>query len=179
MANETILASAEFNRSVKAYWLLSGAILCVVTIVGILVLPIWLIVGNFLTERYLQNMSCTLTEKSLKVSRGLLVRQEKTVPLDKITDLGLVEGPIMRFMDLQSLSIETAGQSGPGALVSLVGIENTRGFRDMVLAQRDKVASGRAADEVPSALPSSSGDQALLSEIRDVLVRIEQKLPTE
>lgn len=176
MATEKILAQAEFNRRVRTYWLLSGIILCVVTVVGIVLLPFWLILGNYFTERYLQHMSCTLTEKSLKVTRGILVRQEQSVPLDKITDLALIEGPIMRYLNLQALKIETAGQSGAGALVQLVGIVEARQFRDMVLTQRDRVSGNHSQGESDSPrLPS--GDQGLLTEIRDALIRIEQKLP--
>lgn len=176
MDQETVLASAEFNRKVRTYWLLSGAFICVVSVVGIVLLPFWLIIGNYFTERYLQHMSCTLTDRSLKVTRGMLVRQEKTVPLDKITDLALIEGPIMRYLDLQAVKVETAGASSPGAFVTMVGIVEARAFRDTVLQQRDRVAAGRS-------LPSESepgapgGDSAVLEEIRDVLLRIEGRLP--
>ncbi len=188
MSDDVVLVEAEFNRKVRGYWLLSGTVLLVLTIVGVVLLPFWLLLGHFLTERYLQRMSCTLTERSLKVTRGILVRQEMTVPLDKITDVGLVEGPIMRYMDLQAVKIETAGQSTAGAAVQLVGIVNARQFRDTVLRQRDKVSDrGGAVAALPAGGTSPSGESALgnsetrllLTEIRDALVRIEGRLPGE
>lgn len=186
---DRVLVEAEFNRKVRSYWLLSGAILCVVTVVGIAVLPFWLLLGHLLTERYLKRMTCTLTERSLKVTRGIMVRREMTVPLDKITDVGLVEGPIMRLMDLQAVKIETAGQATAGAAVQLVGIMNARQFRDQVLAQRDEVSSHPAAHRSmgagdsegagPVAIGGSTADTgALLTEIRDALIRIEERLPS-
>lgn len=186
MNRDRVLIEAEFNPKVRSYWLLSGAFLCVVTVVGLVVLPFWLLLGHMLTGRYLSRMSCTLTERSLKVTRGILVRNEMTVPLDKITDVGLVEGPIMRFMDLQAVKIETAGQSTTGAAVQLVGIVNTREFRDRVLAQRDEVSdrsgSSRSlvsdTDTRMGSETASEGTQALLTEIRDALVRIESRLPS-
>lgn len=184
MREDRVLVEAEFNRKVRDYWLLSGSIVCVVTVVGIVILPIWLLVGRFLTERYLERMTCTLTERSLKVTRGILVRNEMTVPLDKITDVGLVEGPVMRFLDLQAVKIETAGQSTAGAAVQLVGIVNARGFRDQVLAQRDLVSDRHGPPPSPTASTTeigsdagAEGTQALLTEIRDALVRIEGRLP--
>ena len=177
MAAEIVLAEAAFNRKVRTYWLLSGAVICVVSIVGVLVLPVWLLLGHLFTERYLQHMSCVLTDRSLKVSRGILVRQEKTVPLDKITDLALIEGPIMRYLDLQALKVETAGASSPGALIKLVGIVDAREFRDTVLRQRDAVAAaGPSAPREPGSATSTS-DNPLLMEIRDTLLRIEERLP--
>jgi putative membrane protein len=177
LAAEVILSEASFNRSVRTYWLLSGAIVCVVTVVGILLLPFWLLLGHFFTERYLQHMSCVLTDRSLKVSRGLLVRQEKTVPLDKITDLALIEGPIMRYLDLQAVKVETAGGSSPGSLITLVGIVGARDFRDAVLRQRDTVVRGDPAAPVESGSPGQSPSDPLLIEIRDALLRIEERLP--
>ena len=63
MPTETVLAEATFNRRVRSYWLLYGSILCVVTVVGIILLPVWLLFGHFFTERYLQHMSCVLTDR--------------------------------------------------------------------------------------------------------------------
>jgi membrane protein YdbS with pleckstrin-like domain len=177
MSPESVLAEATFNRKVRKYWLFTGTILCVVTVVGILFLPIWLLFGHLILERHLRHMSCTLTDRSLKVTRGIWVRQEKTVPLDKITDLALVEGPLMRHYDLQAISVETAGQSGPGALIRLVGIDGARAFRDRVLKQRDVVMALGQAAPVELAAPDSIPGDPVLVEIRDALLRIEDRLP--
>ncbi len=144
MSQPRTLIEAEFNPKVRGYWLLSGTVILIATIVGIVLLPIWWIIGQWVTQRYLDRMTCTLTERSLKVERGILVRREMTVPLDKITDVGLVEGPIMRFLDLQAVRIETAGQSTTGAAVQLVGVRRARDFRDAVLTQRDLVSDRKS-----------------------------------
>lgn len=184
MSQPRTLIEAEFNPKVRGYWLLSGTIVLTATIVGIVLLPIWWIIGQWATQRYLDRMTCTLTERSLKVTRGILVRREMTVPLDKITDVGLVEGPIMRYLDLQAVRIETAGQSTAGAAVQLVGVRQARDFRDAVLTQRDLVsdrASSGSGSVVESSTSASGHDDktvAVLSEIRDTLRRIEDRLPS-
>lgn len=178
MAQETILAEASFNRSVRTYWLLSGSMVFVATIVGIVLLPVWWVLGHFFTERYLQHMSCVLTDRSLKVSKGLFVRQEKTVPLDKITDLALIEGPIMRYLNLQAVKVETAGQSSAGSLITLVGIVEARAFRDTVLKQRDAVVGAGTTASPQLAAPPVEGQDKVLLEIRDALLRIEDRLPS-
>ena len=138
---------------------------------------IWFLVGTHFTERYLKHMSCVLTERSLKVSRGIFVRQEQTVPLDKITDLALIEGPVMRCFDLQAMKVETAGHSSTGALITLVGIVDARKFRDTVLRQRDAVASAAHPAPTQGIADPLKGSDELLREIRDTLMRIENKLP--
>ena len=177
MSKETrIIRRAEFNAKVCTYWLLSGALIFCYTIVGIPLLLLWFPIGLVFTKRYLDRMECLLTEKALKVRKGILVRVEKTIPLDKITDMGMVQGPIMRHFDLYKLTVETAGQSGQGALVSLTGIKEAKSFREAVLAQRDAMAAA-SSQSTPEAGPSGVIDaNALLAEIRDSLLRIEGKL---
>ena len=177
------LIEAEFNPKVRSYWLLSGTIVLLATIVGVVLIPFWWLLGQWVTARYLERMSCTLTAKSLKVERGILVRREMTVPLDKITDVGLVEGPIMRWLDLQAVRIETAGQSTAGAAIQLVGVRSAREFRDTVLQQRDlvvdRVADAGAAADRTLAAPADGDTLAVLGEIRDTLQRIEERLPSD
>ncbi|MDE2978904.1 MAG: PH domain-containing protein [Acidobacteriota bacterium] len=179
--DEAVLRQATFNPKVRTYWLLMGALILTVSIVGIPLLIFWFPIGYALTGRYLERVRCVLTEKNLHVARGVLIRQEKTVPLDKITDLAMSHGPIMRSLGLRGLSVETAGQSGPGSLIKLVGIEGTEEFRAAVLAQRERMGGvgGTAAAPSPGAAAAAAtgGESAeLLTEIRDALLRIEQRM---
>jgi putative membrane protein len=174
---ETVVREASFNPRVKTYWLLSGALVFVITIVGIPLLLLWFPLGYLFTGRYLDRMQCTLTEKSLKVRKGLLVRVEKTIPLEKITDMALVQGPIMRALDIERLSVETAGQSGAGALVSLTGIVKAKEFREAVLRQRELMAGSESDDRAGRPMQSGDAtDRQLLSEMRDSMLRIETLL---
>ncbi len=178
--NEKVLWEAEFNPKVKMYWLLSGAIVLTICVITIPLLPVWLILGNFVTQKYLDQMSCTLTDRAVRIRKGFFVRVEKAAPLDKLTDVGTVQGPIMRAMDLTGLSFETAGQSSQGALISMVGIVDPEGFREAVLEQRDKRAargdSGRTAAASSTGAPGGEEVVGLLRDIRDGLSRIESKL---
>ncbi len=179
--DEAVLRQATFSPKVRTYWLLTGALILTVSIVGIPFLIFWFPIGYVLTGRYMERLRCVLTEKNLHVARGVLVRQEKTVPLDKITDLAMSHGPIMRSLGLRGLSVETAGQSGPGSLIKLVGIEGTEEFRAAVLAQRERVGASGGALSAPSPAAAAAGEAAvesgkLLTEIRDALLRIERRL---
>ena len=175
MSNIKILEEAEFTKKVCTYWLLSGGILLTVIVITIPLVPLWFLFGMMLTGKYLEHISCTLTEKTLIVKKGMFNRIEKTIPLEKITDLGLKQGPIMRAMNLYALTVETAGSSGGaaggGALVSLIGINDTPAFRNRVLEQRDAIA--RTPPSTPAA---PGGNLDALEDIRDTLHRIEETL---
>ena len=176
--DETILQKAEFDRRVTAYWLTNGAFICVCAVVLIPVIPLWLLIGAPICTRYLKSMSAEFSARSLIVKKGMLNRVEKTIPLEKITDLALYQGPIMRFYGVEGLKVETAGQSsGAGSLVSLVGVVEARAFRDAVLTQRELLADSSTATTTPAAptVPAGSEDMVgVLMEIRDLARRIEQ-----
>jgi putative membrane protein len=131
-----------------------------------------------ITGRFLESMECTLTDRSLKFKKGLLNRTERTVPLDKITDVGLVQGPIMRAFDLEAISVETAGQSTVGATIQITGIEGTREFRDAILTQKDKLTGHdeqeqAAITQAPAASIDSGDLKPILTDMAATLKRIE------
>lgn len=174
------LRKASFDPQVRTYWLLSGALTLTMTVIGIPFLLLWFPIGLWVTQRYLNSMECVLMPRSLKVKKGIFVRVEKTIPLDKITDMGMVQGPIMRALNLETLSIETAGQSGASGsgFVTLTGIVNAKAFREAVLEQRDKLSEKESSSTLPVASinPASMQTNALLLEIRNSLLRLESKL---
>ncbi len=176
MTDHPVLREAAFDRgAIKKYYLWQPTIVLACSVVGIPLIPFVLVITVLVMDRYLDRLSCTLTNRTLEIRKGLLNRVESTVPLEKITDLQMFQGPVMRVFGLHGFKLETAGQSaGPGAsLVNMIGIRDTPGFRRAVLAQRDALADGgrRAAPE-----PAAAPDTDVLREIRDVLVRIERRL---
>lgn len=178
MSQGKLLREAAITDNAIRYQVLAIVLAFSVTIVGIPLLLIAVPLAQWYWGRYYQNLRVVLTTRELKVHRGILNREEKSIPLEKITDLAVYQGPVMRWLDLKGIKVETAGQSsGASALVSVVGIDDTDGFRDAVLAQRDRITD---RDQDPAALPAqaptAAADTALLdavSEIRDSLRRIE------
>lgn len=180
---QNIVLEAEFDAAsiIKYRWASLIPFACL-----IVTIPIVLIVGvvyMVVLQRIVQAWSATLTSQSLIVRKGVFVKVEKTIPLEKITDLGSTQGPIMRIFDLKQLSVETAGQSGPqsgGSLVSLLGIKNTDEFRQRVLAQRDSISSGPPKVAEATAMESASNlgetQNPRLEQISETLLRIEASL---
>jgi putative membrane protein len=167
-SGDPILLSGSFDPKIKTYMLLQLLFVLFITLVGIVLLPIvvWLI------NKHYNALSCEMTEKFLKVRKGVLVKTEKNVPLEQITDLGIVEGPLMRYLGIKQLSVETAGQSSTGPLVKLLGIIDAESFRDQVLQQRDSLRKTVHAD---TPLTDTAEDKTQLK-ILATLERIEKLL---
>jgi putative membrane protein len=166
---DELLIAARFDDKLKTYWYLQYVLVLIVTVAGILLLPIWLLGwGRWYVRRNFEMLMCELHQRTLVVKRGIFFRVEKTIPLDKIQDLTVKEGPLLRWLGLRSLKIETAGQGTPGASEAhLIGIVDPVEFRDKVLQQRDALSGAPA-------LPPGSDEETrevvgLLTEIRDLL----------
>jgi putative membrane protein len=174
---DTILRSASFDKpSIQRYWMISGIILSCVTIIGIPFMAIWVPIMLYFSGRIIDRMEATLTPTKLVIRKGWLVRIEKVLPLEKITDLGLVQGPIMRALNLTSITVETAGSSGAGqSLVKLIGVIDTEGFRTAVLEQRDAVSEGKA-NRTSARESTTPGSGETLERISGTLERIEKLL---
>lgn len=147
--SEALLHTASFNPKVKTYWTLLWCIVSAFTVVGLVLVPIVAVGVWFLSGKTLAAMSARLLERKLVVKRGILFVVEKSIPLEKITDVALSQGPLMRLFGLYRLSFETAGQSAPGALVSLIGVNDSGAFREAILAQKEKLSGDSIELEEP------------------------------
>ena len=170
---EEIIEIAQFDHHAIIRYHYLGLIPVAMFIVTI---PIVLIVGlgyRFFLTKIVASWSTVLTNRNLHVRKGIFNKTEKTIPLEKITDLSSVEGLLMRFAGIKRLGIETAGQSGPGSLVSLLGVVGSDAFRGQVLAQRDHTPKASEAAQTPMA-PMAGGQpgETTLVEIRDTLAKM-------
>lgn len=169
----TTNTQAHFSPKLKFYYFMTTALMLVVTVVGILVLPLWAIFGTWWARRYYESLKLQITDRNIVIAKGVFFKQELTIPLDKIQDISIREGPLLNHLGLLGLRIETAGQRNAATGQSeadLIGVIDARQVRDEILARRDALA---LSEKSPS---GSDSTLSLLSEIRDSLQRIEAKL---
>ncbi len=172
------LVEAKFDPRMKTYVYVGGSLFCVITIVGILLLPFWLIFGKIYIQKYFDHLFCELTTRALHFRKGVWFKTERTIPLDKIQDLTFREGPVLRYFGLSSLYIETAGQSAQStADMTLTGIMDAHKFREMVMDQRDEVTNvSSGSSSQPASENQTSELIPLLNSIHDTLKKMEKKL---
>lgn len=165
-----ILYTAEFNPKIKTYLLTVGSLICMASLFGIVLIPLWLLIASLYLKQYFERLECELTTRSLRFKKGYLFHTERTIPLDKIQDLTFKEGPLLKYFGLSILKVETAGSSGSpnSSDLSLIGIVDAADFRNMVLDQREIVTDNSGG---PSSETESMTE--ILSDIRDSLKRIE------
>jgi len=163
------IMAVEFDRKIIVYWWIMANLGLLVTFVGIIAMVVWIPFGWIVHKKQFEHMSGALTDRSINMRMGWLFKKQQNIPLDKLTDVSIHEGPILNAFGVVRMQFETAG----AAPFILTGVKNSDQFRDLVLQQRDLLVSSPQ----PSATPADSND--VLVEIRDLLQEINANLSNE
>jgi hypothetical protein len=110
-------------------------------IVGLFVIGklIWLMGLDIACRDWARSLDYRLDDEVLAVSscftlgRLVLWRQELRIPPAKITDVKLVQGPILSYLYLWFLRVQTAGMGSPLPETTLYALENPHQACDQIL----------------------------------------------
>jgi len=105
-------------------------------------------VARYLTLEY------TLTDEELRIREGLLHRQDRRIPLDRIQDLGFESTILRRALGLAVVMVETASGRGVEARLDALSRVDAEHLREVLLAARPASASTAST----SAASASTGD---------------------
>ena len=78
----------------------------------------------------------SLDDKALRVEQGRLFKSRKSIPLEKITDLELVQGPLLRYFDMWIINVQTASTGSQSPEATLIGLVNPEQVREEILAAK-------------------------------------------
>jgi putative membrane protein len=196
---EELIQKASFDPGWKTYMIISsifgtGFVVVVIglpVIYGVLSNPsvgdvaFWCMVvaavlfvpSAILTPISFRNLECYLTSRALIVRGGVFNKSEKTIPLTRIQDLSMTQGPLMRAIGIHNLKIETAGQSTQGGAgeAALLAVVDSPAFRDRVRRLRNSLETETPGnhDGLGHTGPRRATD---LSDIHETLKRIERHL---
>ena len=120
-----------------------------ITIVVILsVLVLFLIISSafffWLCPQQANNLRYRLEGNTVRADGGVFFLFRKSIPLERITDVALVQGPLLRYFGIWAMRIQTAGSAQCEA--TLYGVRNPEGVRESILSQRQRIDGEKAAD---------------------------------
>src|SRR5512137_1531433 len=128
---------------------------------------------------YYDSMSYELREDEINWKRGVWFQTTGIVPYNRIVNLDLRQGPLMRFLGISTLAIQTAGYSGQAVPeIKIEGIEHAEELRELI---RPHVRGSVSHDDgtgsaKPSSTPSGiSVHQQMLAELQQIRSLLEQK----
>jgi putative membrane protein len=160
------IMAVEFDKKIIIYWYLVSNLTLLSTVVGIVVMVFWIPFGWLVHMKQYEHMSAALTDRSVNMRMGWMFKKQQNIPLDKLTDVSIHEGPILNALGVVRMQFETAG----AAPFILTGVKNSEQFRDLVLRQRDSLVSN------PVQSHSMVSSNEVLIEIRDLLKSIDSRI---
>jgi len=152
--------------------------------ISLFLAPLFLLAGLFRLITLRLQYDCTwyvLTERALRIRRGLIMIQETTITYANIQNVSVQQGPLERMFSLSNIKVETAGGGGGDSKTDslghsglIEGVEGADSLRDLMMAQvrlhrSGGLGEGDAVME-PSHEPQWAGMSEILVQIRDDLV---------
>jgi len=132
------------------------------------------------TKLYYDSMWYELHEDEMRWKRGVLFRRTGIVPYNRITNIDIRQGPVMRALDISTLSIQTAGYSGKAqAEIRIEAIVHAEELRELIRTMvricsgGDGTGTGKP-EQAPFMKPADL--QQIFEEIKAIRVLLEKKL---
>lgn len=153
-----------------------GAILA-----GLLLIAVLFIVW---TRLYYNTMEYELHDDELRWRRGVWFRTTGIVPYNRITNLDLRQGPVMRWLGISTISIQTAGYSGQAVPeIRIEAIEQAEELREILRRyvracsfRSDGTGTGATVPPVAESPVATTGTSILiLDELRKIRLLLEQQ----
>lgn len=143
-----------------------------------------MIVFAFWTRLYYDTMEYELHDDELRWRRGVWFRTTGIVPYNRITNLDLKQGPVMRWLNISTISIQTAGYSGQAVPeIRIEAIEEAEELREILRqsvraggARGDGTGtSGQSSPAVDPPVATTGTSILILDELKKIRALLEQQ----
>jgi membrane protein YdbS with pleckstrin-like domain len=128
---------------------------------------------------YYQSITYYLNKTEMTWKRGVWFRKTGIVPYNRITNVDIVQGPLMRLFHISDLKIQTAGVSADGtAEITMVGMEKPEPLRSLIMGfvrGQPSVAAVTGAENADIPHYTNSDMAALLEEVSKIRKILESK----
>jgi uncharacterized protein len=118
---------------------------------------------------YYASVTYMLTTTEITWQRGVWFRQTGIVPYNRITNVDIMQGPLMRYSGFSALRVQTAGYSAQArAEIVLNGIEDPKDLQEKIMSFVRK--TGPVATEGEPEAPQGEGlaGDAVVTELRAI-----------
>jgi len=98
----------------------------------------------WLCPQQANNLRYRLEGSTLRADGGVFFLFRKSIPLEQITDVALVQGPLLRYFNIWAMRIQTAGSAQCEAV--LYGVRNPEEIRELILLRWKQVYGEKTED---------------------------------
>jgi hypothetical protein len=126
---------------------------------------------------YYRSVIYHLNTTEMTWRRGVWFRGTGIVPYNRITNVDIAQGPLMRLFKISSLKVQTAGYSGQKtAEIRLEGIEDPEPLRAMIMdfvRGTGPVAAVTGAEQTQVQRDGSTDKQEIIQELKTIRLVLE------
>lgn len=97
--------------------------------------------GPWLSRKQAEALSYRLDGHTVRVDQGVFFLKRKAIPLDRVTNVVLTQGPLMRWCGIWGLQIQTAGTGEARPEATLYGLTDPEAVHDLLMKARDEAAA--------------------------------------
>ena len=90
--------------------------------------------GRRLCPQQANALRYRLEGSTLRVDGGVYFLFRKSIPLERITDIALVQGPLLRVFNIWIMRVQTAGS--PQCEATMYGVREPEKIRELILVHR-------------------------------------------
>ena len=150
-------------------------------VAGIIIVTVVFVVW---TKLYYDTMAYELHDDELRWRRGVWFRTTGIVPYNRITNLDLRQGPVMRWLGISTIAIQTAGYSGQSVPeIRIEAIEQADELRELLrnavrscnVSSSDGTGTGQPSRPVAEPVATTGTSILILDELKKIRMILEQQ----
>lgn len=157
-------------------WMFVDSIFTILIVIGLAALGVCVVFACIWAPLYYKSVVYHLNDTEMTWKRGVFFRKTGIVPYNRITNVDIVQGPVMRLFGISHLKIETAGggASKSSAEIQLEGISDPEPLRQLIMdfVRGQKPAAAATGTEYKS---QNADLQALLEEVAAIRRLLEER----
>jgi membrane protein YdbS with pleckstrin-like domain len=124
---------------------------------------------------YYLSLNYLITDQIISRSSGVLWKVKRSIPLDKITNIDVRQGPLERIMGYGKIWIYTPSTGSMAPEETILGIKDPYNFKLKIINKSNYSREIKAIDQGPQ-LESIDNISLILNKILKTLERIEKKM---
>ena len=147
---------------------------------ALLIIAVAIVLFHIWARLYYDSMWYQLHDDEMRWKRGVIFRRTGIVPYNRVTNIDIKQGPVMRPLGISTVSIQTAGYSGKGVPeISIEGIVHAEELRELIRTMVRVCSGGDGTGSGGTATPQAMKPadlQQVLEELKAVRALLEKKL---
>ena len=137
---------------------------------------ITLAVSSLCATLYFYSIKYILDDRYISKSCGVIWKKKRSIPLEKITNIDVRQGPFERIFGFGQIWIFTPSTGAATPEEKLIGVSAPHDMKEMIIERSESSKGNNTSVPVSSVSQNTDIDNSILEDIKSSLLRIEELL---